>query len=182
MDKFAGKRAVITGGVGSGKTSIIEVLRKKQEVWVAEEQALGMISEELQKSGQLLPWTKPLEFWKPVTDKRIAQFNGAPVKNFNCVFDRGIPEPIAFLLIEGITPPKELVEVSHKYRYDVVFWAPPWKEIYQNRPERPQSWQYAEELGLLLKKVYRSLDYEVIEVPKAAISERAQFILENIKN
>ena len=60
--------------------------------------------------------------------------------------------------------------------YDLVFWAPPWRDIYVNGPERPQDWEYAEKLGISLRMVYVSLGYDVINLPHATVAERAAFI------
>jgi predicted ATPase len=180
MEKQIGLRCVITGGVGSGKTTLVDNLGKIDRIWTADEQALNIIRKELESGGKLLPWSAPSEFWKPVTASRIIQFREAPIQTHDCVFDRGIPEPLAFLKIEGIGAPKELITFSQQYRYDAIFWTPPWKEIYRTTVERPWSWDYAEKLGTMLKDAYESVGYKVVEIPKDTIEIRTNFVLDNM--
>jgi predicted ATPase len=180
MEKQIGLRCVITGGVGSGKTTLVDNLSKNDRIWTASEQALSIIRKELESGGSLLPWSAPSEFWKPVTEKRIIQFKEAPIQTHDCVFDRGIPEPIAFLRIEGIETPKELLAFSQQYRDDAIFWAPPWKDIYRTTAERPWSWDYAERLGFMLRDAYGSIGYNVVEIPRDTVEVRTNFILNNI--
>lgn len=174
-------RCVITGGVGSGKTTIVNALREDRRIWIGDEKAIDIVKEQLASGGSLLPWIKPSEFWKPITQIRINLFETCPIHTYCCIFDRGIPDPIGFLKLEGINPPDELIFASMKYRYDIIFWTPPWKEIYVNTPERPQTWNEAESLGILLRQAYESIGYKTVEIPKGSVEYRSNFIKQSIR-
>jgi predicted ATPase len=80
--------------------------------------------------------------------------------------------------LDKIDIPVWLLNVSSTYRYDTIFWAPPWKEIYVNTRNRPESWEFAQELGCLLRDVYTDLGYKVIEIPKDTPENRVKFLLQ----
>lgn len=57
-----------------------------------------------------------------------------------------------------------------------MFLFPPWQEIYRTDNERKQSWKEAVYTFAMMKETYSKYGYNVIEVPKASVSERRQFI------
>lgn len=174
------KRCVITGGIGSGKTTLLEAIKKESKTWCADEQALSLVTKELKSEGSRLPWTQPEEVSRMVIPRRIALFKEAPISRCHCIFDRGIPDSLGFLRMAGVVPPRELTEACALYRYDLIFWAPPWKEIYRNRAERIQPWSHAEPLGFTLKAIYEELGYAVIEIPRVSVEKRVGFVLQTI--
>lgn len=173
-------RCVITGGIGSGKTTLLDAIKAESRYWCADEQALDLVRSELESNGENLPWTRPEEVSRIVIPKRIALFDSAPVQRSHCIFDRGIPDSIAFLRMAKVQLPEFLIRAAKCHRYDLVFWAPPWKEIYRNRAERQQPWSHAEPLGYMLRDVYSELGYEVIELPCAGVADRVAFVLKRL--
>lgn len=125
----------------------------------------------------MLPWLNPKEFAKLVTKNSAVAFDNSPIESCNCIFDRGVPDSLAFLKMDGINPEQELIALAKTHIYDIAFWAPPWREIFKNSLERPQNWAYSKKLGLLLKDVYISLGYNLIELPEVTILERAEFVM-----
>ena len=61
-----------------------------------------------------------------------------------------------------------------------VFIMPIWTSIYTNDQERKESIEEAKTIDYNLRKAYRNLGFELIEVPLTAIEERAKFILTEI--
>lgn len=176
------KRCVITGGIGSGKTTLLDELKKRPNLWCADEQALALVTAELKAAGDRLPWTQPEEVSRMVIPKRIALYEAAPINRMHCIFDRGVPDSVGFLQIAGKPVSQELRNACSTYRYDLIFWAPPWKEIYVNRAERAQPWSHAEPLGYELRKVYSDLGYKVMELPKATVAERLAFVINRLES
>ncbi|MEY0452306.1 AAA family ATPase [Proteus terrae] len=67
------------------------------------------------------------------------------------------------------------------FRYATnVFIAPPWPEIYTQDQERKQTEKEAEETYLAMIAVYRKYNYNLIEIPKIEINDRANFIINKI--
>ncbi|MNL14718.1 hypothetical protein D3C87_1356740 [compost metagenome] len=63
--------------------------------------------------------------------------------------------------------------IVNKYRYNkTVFILPPWEEIYKIDSERKQDFQLAKETYNMIKDTYERLNYDLIEVPCLAFSER----------
>ena len=71
--------------------------------------------------------------------------------------------------------------MSKKYRYNPkVFIVPPWKEIYKNRPTRPQTYEESLRLDQLIKETYNELEYKIIEIPKMEVKERTNFVINHL--
>jgi len=52
--------------------------------------------------------------------------------------------------------------------------------IYTNDEDRKISFEGAQALGIDVKSIYESLGYQMLEVPRLSIEDRAKFILERI--
>jgi predicted ATPase len=62
-----------------------------------------------------------------------------------------------------------------------VFLAPPWEEIYCNDTERKQSFEEALEVYDNIFKIYSDFRYEIIELPKTSVENRADFVISYIQ-
>ena len=60
---------------------------------------------------------------------------------------------------------------------EVVFVLPPWKEIFINDAERDQTFAEAVIVFERVTQWYRGLGYTIREVPRASLTERADFVL-----
>ncbi|MGF6229916.1 putative ATPase [Inquilinus ginsengisoli] len=58
-----------------------------------------------------------------------------------------------------------------------VFLTPPWPEIYGTDPERRHGLDAALAEYERLLEAYPALGYEVVVLPKASVTERAEFVL-----
>jgi predicted ATPase len=61
-----------------------------------------------------------------------------------------------------------------------VFIFPPWEEIYENDAERKQDFNEAVATYDVMVSAYTKFGYDLIEVPKASVKERAQFIVSKL--
>ena len=85
--------------------------------------------------------------------------------------------------MEGIPIDQEMKTYAENQRYHThVFILPPWKDIYQTDAQRKQDWNEAVFTYNKMIQTYRGYDYELVEVPKAPVGERADFILGFIKD
>ena len=58
-----------------------------------------------------------------------------------------------------------------------VFLFPAWREIYRTDEERDHSFDHAVRVHQSTHDWYREIGYHVIEVPKATVAQRVQFVL-----
>lgn len=97
------------------------------------------------------------------------------------VFDRGVVDVIGYLRLVGLSVPKHMENAATRFRYNRrVFIAPPWEEIYRQDRERKQDFAEAVRTYEVMLAAYGEYGYELIELPKASVERRMQFILQKI--
>ena len=97
------------------------------------------------------------------------------------IFDRGLPDTIGYLRLEGLEAPAWMEEEAWRLRYHRrVFVASPWKEIFGNDDERKQSWDVAVRTYEIMAELYAELGYELVELPRASVAQRAEFVIAEI--
>ncbi len=175
------QKIVITGGPGTGKSTVIEELAKRQFMCMHE------ISREVtlnarKKGIEQLFLTQPLLFSELLLEGRVNQYIEAEKKDYDIVFfDRGIPDVHAYMNYICIDYPDSYIKKSKLYKYTHIFLMPPWEEIYISDSERYENFEQALAIHNHLERTYKELGYRIIEVPKGGINERTDFILANIK-
>lgn len=172
------KRIVITGGPGTGKSSIINELIKRD--FTCFEEVSRQVTLDARKDGiEQLFLTKPLMFSERLLDARIQQFNDAESVDSETVFlDRGLPDVLAYMDYAKSVYPKYFIEACETHQYDKVFVLSPWQEIFVSDNERYENFNQAVEIHHALLNTYQNFDYELIDVPFGTVSNRADFILE----
>ena len=71
-----------------------------------------------------------------------------------------------------------IVEAGRVLRYEgPIFRAPPWRAIYRQDTERVQTWDDAIASDAAVCAGWRSLGYELVDLPCASVEERADFVL-----
>ena len=67
---------------------------------------------------------------------------------------------------------------AENWRYNKsIFILPPWQEIYETDNERKQDWEEAVLTFEKMSETYKNYGYNIIEIPKISVRERANFIL-----
>ena len=173
------KKIVITGAPGTGKTSIIDEL-KKRGYSCSEEISREIIAEQIASSGKMLPWLNLEAFSQRVFSLRKAQYINASTNSLH-FFDRGLLDVIAYMKMDALPISKHYKEDCEKYRYNTtVFYTPIWEEIYINDSERKESVESAITIEKSLLETYNLFGYTLIEIPKLTTGERVDFILSKI--
>lgn len=170
-------KVVIAGGPYCGKTTLVGAL-KDAGFEVISEAALEVISEE-QENGNMTPWQDRAHFQKKILELQVHQFNQAHESIL--VFDRGIPDGIAYYYLDGLTPPDEALHAAKKHVYDVIF-IPELLDEYIPGVTRGESIQERERVHSFIKKSYEDLGYKPIIIPKGSVQERVLFVKKAIKS
>ncbi|GGG03093.1 AAA family ATPase [Paenibacillus aceti] len=173
---------VVTGGPGSGKSTLLDYL-EQQGFMRSIEAGRSIIQEQTMIGGAALPWEDRILFaelmlsWEMRSYRQgLEQGNRAPV-----LFDRGVPDIIGYLRLEGLDVPIHIQRAGELFRYNKrVFIAPPWPDIYRQDAERKQDLETAHRTFDMMVDVYTELGYELVELPRCSIEERAEYIRSTI--
>lgn len=169
---------VLTGGPGSGKTSVIEELRRRGYAGT-QEAGRAIIVDQLLIGGNALHTGDRVLFaelmlsWE-IRSYRMAQDDPSPA----VFFDRAIPEFPGYYRLSGLPVPAHVAAAARLFRYRPrVFVAPPWPEIYTTDSERGQDYAEAVATYEAVTAAYAEQGYELIDLPFAPVAERADFVL-----
>ena len=168
---------VITGGPGSGKTTLIEALAAAG-VATSPEVGRAIIREEMATGGTALPWADERAFAERMVVREIAARAEAFASGGTVVLDRGVPDVVGFLRLP-VPPHIDVAARSCRYNRH-VFIAPYWDAIYTADAERKQTPAVAEATHAIMAETYRDYGYELIELPRVTVSERVGFIIDRI--
>jgi predicted ATPase len=173
---------VITGGPGTGKTTLIDKLIEKGKVCFPE--ISRQIIAEARKQGiDQLFLEQPLLFSELLLEGRKKQHMDAVNHSEPIIYlDRGLPDVLAYMHYIGDSYPKTFDETCKENLYSKVFLLPPWEEIYTSDEHRYENFEQAKLIYSHLKDTYLNYGYEVIEVPFDTVDNRILFILEAISN
>ncbi|MEO8773985.1 MAG: ATP-binding protein [Gelidibacter sp.] len=172
------KRIVITGGPGTGKSSIIDEL--KQRGYVCFDEISRQVTLEARKNGvEQLFLSQPLLFSQLLLGGRTKQFKDASAYENTSVFlDRGLPDVLAYMDFFGTDYPEEFVNICHKNTYDIVFILPPWQEIFKSDSVRYETYEQSELIHEHLLRLYKKFNYHLIPIPFDTVEKRVDFIID----
>jgi predicted ATPase len=179
------RKFVITGGPHSGKTSVLEEL-KKRGMKVVPEGPRMIIEKELNKE-RILPGYQPIlpgarqeEFNQLVLEKQLELEK--QVKSGNVFLDRSLVDPIAYAEHFGVDPHPELHRHIEDAGYGTVFFL---QQVpgYQQDEQRMESKEEGQRIHQKIFEVYTRLGFDVklvdvFEIGDQGIEKRADFIIE----
>ena len=173
------KRIVLAGGPSTGKTSVLNELKKLGFVCY-DEAARDILSDYSSKGSSFK--LDPIKISREILSKRDNDYNdalGISCKNDIIFYDRGVHEITAYLrFINQSNDYWE--ELLKNYKYDVVFIFPSWKEIYTKDDNRIEEYEEAMKISPFIYQIYDESSILSIEVPNISVKERVEFILNNI--
>lgn len=169
---------MISGCSGGGKSTLLAELAGRGYA-VVEEPGRRIVREELAGSGAALPWVDGAGFARRAMAMALADRAAARRLRGWVFFDRGLIDAASAL--EHLTSEPAVERVGRLHRYHRrVFFTPPWPEIYDTDGERQHTLNAAIAEYDRLSRDYPALGYEVVTLPKAGVSERADFILNSL--
>lgn len=174
------KKIVITGGPGTGKSSIINALIKRG--YSCLEEVSRQVTLNAQKEGvDQLFLTNPLLFSERILESRKQQFIDAHIsKNHIVFFDRGVHDVLAYMDYIGSNYPKHFINTCNNCNYDYAFILKPWKAIYTSDNERYENFDQATKIHDYLLKTYKKFNYKLIDIPFDTVENRVDFILKKL--
>lgn len=179
--KLNTKTIVITGGPGSGKTSIINELTKRGFTCF-EEISRQIILKAREDGIEQLFLTNPIQFSELLLEGRVKQHSDALESNNEFVFlDRGIPDIPAYMDFKGDTYPDFFTKACDDHKYDSIFILAPWQEIFTTDSERYENFDQALEIHEKLLDTYTKSGYDLRDVPFGSIEARADYIIDVVK-
>ncbi|MDP3789732.1 MAG: ATP-binding protein, partial [Candidatus Omnitrophota bacterium] len=177
---------IITGGPGTGKTSVIECLAQKG-IKTIPEVARSIIAEEQSKARvipgyvPILPSTDLELFEERCIQRQLAQEVNL-VQSHDYFLDRSLVDPIAYAELAKVRLQPDLDDLLRDADYRAVFFLEQLPQ-YVKDTERSEDAVQAQRLHYKLYDVYDRWGYDIIPVPvfpgslEESIAQRADYIL-----
>jgi predicted ATPase len=164
----------MTGAPGTGKTAILNALAPG--VAYVREPAREILAEQRATGGKGTPDSDASLFVRLLLERSIEKHRAAELEGQPVLFDRGVPDCIAYARHLG-TDPQPSVEATKLHRYhSTVLLLRPWEEIYTTDEERKMTFGATLGFQRMIEEAYQAAGYELVEIPRAAISDRAEFV------
>ncbi|KWA73568.1 ATPase [Burkholderia ubonensis] len=177
-DEAARRFFVVTGGPGSGKSTLIDALERAGFAR-SQEAGRGVIRDQVAVDGPALPWRDRSAFAELMLGWEMRSYHLARQARGPVFFDRGVPDVIGYLRLSGLAVPAHAEAAARRFRYHRrVFIAPPWPDIYTQDAERRQDFAEAVRTCDAMVECYASYGYRLIELPRASVKARVRFVLD----
>lgn len=166
---------ILTGAPGTGKTAILNGLRAR--IRCVDEPAREVLAHQRSVGGDGLPDRNPSRFVDLLLRRSIDKHAEARAWGCAVLFDRGVPDCIAYARYLG-TDPTPSIRAAGEHRYDrSVLVLRPWAEIYGTDDERKMTFEATLRFQRHIDACYREAGYQLVEVPRGSIQDRVEFIL-----
>lgn len=165
---------MISGCSGGGKSSLVEELARRGHA-VVREPGRRIIAEARSGKDGALPWNDPAGFARCAIAMSVADHEAARGLTF---FDRGVVDAAVALQAATGEFPADLVT---RHRYDLLFIAPPWPDIYQTDDDRRHDLEKALSDHDRVAAAWRDAGYVAVILPRDTVAARADFVLETLR-
>ena len=166
---------VLTGAPGTGKSAILGWLAVAGKN-VVDEPAREILREQRSTGGSGTPDRQPATFVDLLLQRSIEKYRAARLSGTDVIFDRGIPDCIAYAVHLGVDPEPSVIACrAHRYEREVLIVAP-WEEIYAVDEQRTMSFEDTIGFHDAIVRAYEGAGYELVEIPRGSIEDRAAFV------
>lgn len=164
---------MISGMSGGGKSTLIGELGRRGYA-VVEEPGRRILAEARAGAGNAVSCGDAIAFGQRALTMSVEDHEAAQGLTF---FDRGVVDAAVAITARGGERP---VDAIARYRYDHVFLAPPWPEIYENDADRLHSLDKALRDYERIRLAYVDAMYDPVLLPRSTVAARADFVLANL--
>ena len=173
------QKIVLTGAPGTGKTTIIQLLKQKQ-YHCLDECSRDVIKQYQQQGITNIFEKDPILFSQEILQQRILQYKSIQLLEQPTFIDRGIQDINAYLKQSTSQTLQLFEDASKEYLYDMIFIFPPWQDIYTKDEERMEDFENTQDIHNALLEEYRKSHKKIYEVPKDTPENRVEFILNKL--
>ncbi|MHA6297989.1 AAA family ATPase [Devosia sp. CAU 1758] len=174
------KLFIVTGAPGAGKTVLLNAAISRG-MRVGQEAARGVIQAQTAIDGPALQWRDAARFADLMLDRDMQTHAALLLGEGPALCDRAIPDLVAYGRLLGLAQTDHIERAARLLRYNTTaFFAPPWREIYADDAERTEGWAHAQRIYEPMRDAYEELGYRIVELPKAHVAERLDFVLDVI--
>jgi len=165
---------IVTGAPGTGKTTVLECLGG--EIQRFPEPAREILAQQRAVGGAGTPDRDRSVFVELLLRRSIENHQEATRRGGNTLFDRGVPDCVAYAVVLGVDPSPSLLAVE-RYRYarDVLVFEP-WPAIYTTDDERTMAFDDVVRFHQEIVSVFERTGYALVSVPRGSIEDRAAFV------
>jgi len=179
MSNMPSAHVVLSGCSGGGKSALLAELSRRGFATVPEP-GRRIVAEEMRGEGAALPWVDLAAFARRAVEMARRDRAAFATSAGWVFFDRGLVDAASALEDATGEPALEPLRRSHRYN-QTVFLTPPWPEIYVGDAERRHGLDESVAEYERLRRVYPSLGYRVVVLPKVAVEARADIVLEELQ-
>lgn len=165
---------ILSGPPGAGKTTLLQALAA-DFVCVAEP-ARRVIAAQRAAGAAFIGDAAPEVFIAEMLMLARADHAEHAGHDGTVVFDRGLPDLLAFADHFGVSDAAIRVAAAQTRYNPTVFWLPPWRAIYENDADRRLDYDGAVRFGERIRAGYVSAGYKLLEVPVGSVETRADFV------
>lgn len=169
------KKIILTGGPGTGKSTLVLALEQKGE-YIIREAAEDTIKV-LQAKGIKEPWLLP-DFQDKILELQLQREGRIPEGIERVFIDRGLADGLAYAQ-PGTEIYERILEEAKKADYHKIFLIEH-LGFTEKTAVRREGHEEAKRLGDKLEQIYKQLGYEPIRIQAGTVEERLEKILEEL--
>ena len=170
---------VISGGPCTGKTSVIDGLRKKG-YFTLKEGAREVGDNDSRFKGKSIKEIGAEEFQDAIFKFQAEQIKKIPKREKIAFLDRALPDTITYARLRSKGFSREKIEYAKKFKYDGVF-VMDFLKTYRKDELRHENKDEQKKIHEEIIKTYKEFGYDIIIVPFMSVEKRVDFILSKIK-
>lgn len=169
---------VISGGPGTGKTSVINELSK--EFITFEEAARALGDNDPRFKGKSVNEINMKSFQDAIFDFQKKQIEELCKEKEKIIFsDRGVGDTIAYYKLSKLDVPKAVINFAESFRYSGIFILD-FLDFYETDALRQEKKEKQKKIHNEIIKTYKKLGYKIIFVPFMSIKDRVRFVKEKV--